>query len=357
MAYLAEEISALGVKVFYVVNDSICHDRHKLGWKFPKLISSKKIFMKDLVSLRKLLLLDLKNIPHICQGLRGNGLIGFIQKALSKKKIKHWAIMELIDETLFSAPVKRIIYRLILYFRRDDLDGILAIGDKSSNWFRARGFNQKNIYPFAYFLSDSISKIKKSRKNCSVFRFIFVGQLIKRKRVDFLIRSLSKLSPRIDFELEVIGDGPLRVNLEKFANSLLPGRVRWSGSMNMEKVPQSIANADCLVLPSRHDGWGCVVSEALMVGTPVICSDGCGSSVIVRASGNGRVFKRNNLAQFSSSLFEAIKNGPIKDSKRLRLKKWATCLGARAGAKYLIKILQFSKGLNSRPLPPWNKNF
>jgi glycosyltransferase involved in cell wall biosynthesis len=45
------------------------------------------------------------------------------------------------------------------------------------------------------------------------------------------------------------------------------------------------------VLPSRFDGWGAVVNEALMVGTPVICSNRCGASDVIENGRNGYVFE------------------------------------------------------------------
>ena len=53
-----------------------------------------------------------------------------------------------------------------------------------------------------------------------------------------------------------------------------------------------MAAADVLVLPSRFDGWGAVVNEALMVGTPVICSDRCGASDVIENGRNGYVDTR-----------------------------------------------------------------
>ena len=61
------------------------------------------------------------------------------------------------------------------------------------------------------------------------------------------------------------------------------------------KIPEVICESDCLVLPSRYDGWGAVISEALMVGTPVICSDNCGAANVVTASNVGSVFSTNDF--------------------------------------------------------------
>ena len=58
----------------------------------------------------------------------------------------------------------------------------------------------------------------------------------------------------------------------------------------MSKISEIINQVDCLSASSYHDGWGAVVSEALLIGIPVICSDTCGSSVIVKASGFGGIF-------------------------------------------------------------------
>jgi len=357
LAYLVEAIASLHAKVTYVVNNLITQDRKIMGWDLTKLLKSKLVLKKKKHTLKNLTSYsDLQQI-HIMQGLRGNGLVHFVQKIFLKKNIKFWVIMENIDETLINAIAKRIVYRSLFYLYRKNIIGILAIGDKSRNWCIARGFDPNKIYPFAYFLSDNISKIKRSKKNSSVFRFIFVGQLIERKQLSFLIKALSLLFYRSDFELEVVGDGPLRGNLEILANDLLPGRVNWSGTLPINKVPEKIANADCLVLPSRHDGWGSVISESLMVGTQVICSDGCGALEVVKVSRSGRIFPKHNINKLSSILLKVIKNGPYSSSKRLYLKKWAKCLGAKSGAKYLIEILKFSDGFGSFPTIPWNKTF
>ena len=60
----------------------------------------------------------------------------------------------------------------------------------------------------------------------SSFRFLFVGSLIK-LACRSLLRSLSKVDG--DFELLIVGDGPMRENLQSMANVLLPNRVRWLG--------------------------------------------------------------------------------------------------------------------------------
>ena len=100
--------------------------------------------------------------------------------------------------------------------------------------------------------------------------------------MDLLIAALARFEDR-NVELVVIGSGPLEDKLRTDAEAALTGRASWIGCLPVGDVPGEMAKADCLVLPSRYDGWGAVVSEALLVGTPAICSDKCGSAGVVRA--------------------------------------------------------------------------
>jgi glycosyltransferase involved in cell wall biosynthesis len=113
-----------------------------------------------------------------------------------------------------------------------------------------------------------------------------------------------------------------------------------------------MAQADCLVLPSRHDGWGAVVSEALLVGTPAVCSDACGAAGVARASGVGGVFATGDVEALSSVLRRIVSQGRQTPDQRARLAKWACCLGASAGADYLARILGRPAGVGHPP-PPW----
>jgi glycosyltransferase involved in cell wall biosynthesis len=260
--------------------------------------------------------------------------------------------METVDDAGFSGWLKRSLYRWLLMRRRKYLQGILAIGWKTSDWLIARGMHQDQIFPFVYFLSDAISQVNRRRERGGSFRFLFVGQLIERKRVDRLIFALAKCISH-DFEFVVVGDGPMREEWEKMADDLLPNQVRWLGRMSMDEIPQHMADADCLVLPSRHDGWGAVVSEALMVGTPVICSDACGSAGVVHASGVGGVFFVDDVVSLSGLLDATLLNGVLVDSDKDRLKDWAKCLGVVVGANYLNEIFQFAAQKQNRPTVPW----
>ena len=353
MAYLAEELASRGHQVTYVATRLISEERKRQGWKAPSLRTVKILLISEKEEIAGLI----QSIPmdsiQLCEGLRGNGLIGYIQKLLVRSGLKYWVVMESIDDNGMAGMAKRLLYRLVLESRKGSVTGILAIGWRTSKWLIELGSHPAYVFPFAYFLDEAGPRGVKAKKTGSIFRFIYVGQLIERKRLDLLIEALACQDQ--DFELVVIGDGPMRSQWQALAESRIPNSVHWLGKLPMDKVPQWMADADCLVLPSRFDGWGAVVSEALMVGTPVICSNACGSAEVVRNSGFGGVFRSGDGDALSSLLTAMLKKGSLHIRKRQQLGRWAECLSASAGAEYLQSILKYAntETPSAKPLPPW----
>jgi len=338
---LAAALSSRGFKVFYVANHGLFKERSQQGWENPNLGKAKLILASTKADFIRLATKAPRNSVHFTQGLRGNGLIKIAQSELRKKNIKHLVIMETVDDTRWHGVFKRIIYRLLFLRWRNYLTGVLAIGKNTPSWVVKRGMESSRVYSFAYFLKDykinHLSKKLKKKRNSS-FKFVYVGNLIKRKNVDNLINAIAKLNLD-DIELWIVGKGPEENYLRSLAKFIIPGKVKWFGVVPMSKASKIIRQSDCLVLPSRFDGWGAVVSESLMVGTPVICSNTCGSSIVVKASGFGGVFPPNHKTAFVNMLRKQYKSGKLNLKKRHKIAKWAKCLGANAGAEYLDLII------------------
>ena len=362
MAELAAALARQGNEVTYVAEQLMSADRAEQGWMVPQLPGVRLEMAATEKSSATLTASAPPDSIHICQGLRGNGLVRHAQSAIKARGLRQWVVMETVDDAGWRGAIKRLEYRRLFAVWRQHLQGVLAIGHTMPAWVIARGMSTDHVFPFAYFLRDLDLTKGLSPPGPPAgeglgergFRFIFVGQFIERKRLDLLLDALRHV-PDQDFELAMIGSGPLEPTLRAIAAECLPGRVHWLGRLPLNQVPAEIAKADCLVLPSRHDGWGAVVSEALMVGTPVICSNACGSAGTVRASGNGGVFKSGDRGALIEHLARAVARGLVQEPDRVTLANWATCLGAKAGAAYLANILHSANGMSKKPAPPWSK--
>lgn len=353
MAGLAKALVLLGHNVTYVAEQGMSADRMKLGWQVPDMQGVKLRFAEDSTAIDVMVREASARSVHLCQGIRGNGKVSRAQRELAKRDLPQWVVMETVDDVGAVGMFKRWEYGRLFHSLGRSLVGVLAIGHTTVDWITARGMPAERIYPFAYFLPDVNLPVPTQKRKSDPFRFLFVGQFIKRKRLDLLINSLQLLIER-EFELLVVGSGPLERNLRVLAEGALPDRVRWLGMLPQAEVPQIMSESDCLVLPSRIDGWGAVISEALMAGTPVICSDTCGAAGVVQSSGFGGVFSHNRCDDLQAMLVDQLQSGPINTENRMQLASWATALASKAGARYLINVLDYAAKGGSRPLPPWH---
>lgn len=356
MAGLATALAAVGHRVTYVAEQAMSTERAAQGWTSPatpgvtvRLIGSDA----DVQSLVECA--DVESI-HLCQGVRANGRVSVAQDTLAARGLREWVVMETVDDPGLRGAVKRWEYARLFRNRLGDLEGVLAIGHRTAPWLAARGVPGEMVFPFAYFLPETPSENPLEADEERPFRFVFVGQLIECKRVSLLLEALAGTNAQ-GFELAIVGTGSEEPALRIQADGLLAGScsIRWCGQLPMESARQEIARADCLVLPSRHDGWGAVVSEALIAGTLAICSDACGSAGVVRASTVGGVFPSGSVGALQTLLYAAMARGPVAPDERQRVAAWAQCLGAERGARYLEEILQHRSTGSPRPFPPWAK--
>jgi len=108
-------------------------------------------------------------------------------------------------------------------------------------------------------------------------RLGYLGRLVEEKGIRLLLRAASDLQG--DWELELVGDGPLRQEIEAFISDHgLKERVRLSPSVPSMMVPQLLQELDIVVLPSLttphwKEQFGRVLVEAMACGVAVVGSD------------------------------------------------------------------------------------
>lgn len=110
---------------------------------------------------------------------------------------------------------------------------------------------------------------------------VFVGRLVEKKGVSYLIEAVSLLADRYpDLTLTIVGDGPLYESLQSLTTDRgVQNRVRFAGSVLNEQVPDYLRAATISVMPSivassgDQEGLGLVAVEALGCGCAVVAFD------------------------------------------------------------------------------------
>lgn len=101
---------------------------------------------------------------------------------------------------------------------------------------------------------------------------LFVGNLLKEKGADDLVTAFERLAPRRkDLSLWIVGQGPLKQNLEERAARLGP-QLRILGPRPHAEVARWLGACDVLTLPSWNEGTPSVLLESLASGRPVVMS-------------------------------------------------------------------------------------
>ena len=140
---------------------------------------------------------------------------------------------------------------------------------------------------------------------------LFVGQLVPIKGLDILLEAWRILRERgkvnADDRLLLIGEGPLRVELERRACvEPTTGTVQFLGGMPQASVARWLAACNLFCLPSRNEGFPNVIVEALACGVPVVASDVGGVHEVISSSVNGIMFPSGDSTALAAAIDSAL---------------------------------------------------
>ena len=128
-------------------------------------------------------------------------------------------------------------------------------------------------------------------------KMVTVGRLVDRKAVDQLIDLTESLTD--NEHLVIVGDGPLRPDLEKRAASGSAGaRIHFLGHVTDEEKFAALRQSDVFVSTSQHEGFGLVFLEAMACGLPVISYDRGGQVDFLTSGQTGFVVQLNDSETF-----------------------------------------------------------
>lgn len=299
-------------------------------------IDSEKIFIADfsgnLTDYKKFYNFFNKLYPDVVL-VGGYGLpmanFAILLSKLKKRKVFYW-----LERPFPRGLIKYIFKAAYLKFKFFLVDGVFAIGISASNIYKKFSCNVYNM-PYALDLEEYY-KIKKE-PHVKV-NFLFSGQFIDRKNVINLVRAFIELSPT-DATLTLIGSGELGGEL----NQLAAGNcnINIFGFVEPDDLPKIYSNHDVFILPSKYDGWGVVISEAMAAGMPVISTYHVGAAFeYIEHKKNGYICN-SDVDSIKEALSYYLNNKKIIAVQgRLNQKLISASLcDARNFAKFLVKTI------------------
>jgi glycosyltransferase involved in cell wall biosynthesis len=190
----------------------------------------------------------------------------------------------------------RLLTQIANYFFKQ-MDAYIAISTPLVREIKARGLSSAKcfliyygVYPDRFAPLDDSHR--KSMREClglnqDDYYLIFIGSFIQRKGVDILVEMMELLKKaRCDIHMVIIGENDfphLDFNhpAHRFATQMkerivrngLQEQIHLVSRVKYEEILQWLQVCDMFIFPSRREGLGRVILEAMSVGLPCICSE------------------------------------------------------------------------------------
>lgn len=214
---------------------------------------------------------------------------------------------------------------------------IICISDSLRDMIKDLGINDEKIesVPMGVdtnkFKPRDKDRIKEEFKIKEKKIILFVGLLIERKGVNYLLESISLLetSYKEDFKIIIIGDGPEKSKLLNLSNKLnLKDKISFLGEVRGDELLKWYSIADIFVLPSLAEGRPIAIYEAMASECAVIATNVDGVPEQIKDGYNGFLVNSKDSIALSKRIKILLENEDLmvemgKNSrKRLIEEEW-----------------------------------
>ncbi len=179
----------------------------------------------------------------------------------------------------------------------------------SPSRFLADQITQAGVYPDRVVVLDNLTDVDATETQAAPGRgAVFAGRLSYEKGVDTLVRAVGEVAGVAPGPLlDIAGDGPDRAALEKLAEEVAPGLVRFHGRLAKAELMALVRGAVVSVVPSRwHENQPLSVLESFSAGVPVVATTMGGLPELVREGVTGWLVERDDPEQLAKALLEAL---------------------------------------------------
>jgi glycogen(starch) synthase len=135
---------------------------------------------------------------------------------------------------------------------------------------------------------------------------LFVGRLVPRKGVDILLRALPRVIKEINVKLVLAGSGNQRDYQQLVQTLGISDKVIFLGHVPDDTLSLLYSSCDLFVLPSRLEGLGIVVLEAMAAGKPIIATNAGGIPELIESGQNGILIDTGEDEELASAIIKVL---------------------------------------------------
>lgn len=152
-----------------------------------------------------------------------------------------------------------------------------------------------------------------TKKSADHVRILFAGRLSEQKGLKPFLEILKDLQTCRPWKMTIVGDGPLRSQLEQLVNQTetLSQKVEFKGWLNKENLLNEYQQSDIFILPSLDEGMPNVLLEAMACGLPVLTTRIAGNEELIIQGENGFLYNPNDSKSAIEYLIGLIDNNEL----------------------------------------------
>lgn len=343
-------------KVFCICyDDNLFGNRASMGWTSDLMLNVDVIYLNKLKNKTSFLkdFID-KHIDatHYVMGIRASNISKIVNKYVFSNAAKHVFMLAerpySYNKNFISRFMLKMMYLWYGFKFRNKLTGVFAMGLMGVNSYKT--WAHGNVYPFIYPRFNNID-LPPVKEVSIPIKVLYVGQLDYRKGIDILVDVFNSLPATI--QLDVVGANG---NIQKKIISMIENipNINYLGVWNSKDVAKNSSNYNVCIIPSRYDGWGMFVMEALEAGVGVITTDRTGSKDLVYASGAGKVVKAGSYGELRSVLLDVINNPSLTIGWKYRAREYKCKISQDSVGKYFKEIVCSKELLSKKKINcPW----
>ena len=221
-------------------------------------------------------------------------------------------------------PLKMIYYyRVAFSFAIKNSWRIVTVSEFSKN----RICNKYNLpVEKVLVIYDGLSDIFRDKKNNPGIKrkyqlpdryILSLSTIEPRKNLQLLIRSYSEMILENDAIPDLVLAGRKGWNTYSIFNEIenCKERIHYTGFVEDEDLPQLYKEAELFIFPSKYEGFGLPIIEAMSQGTVVIAANA--SSVPEVSKNVAILFATNNRIQLKAAILEGLKLDGVEKKKRI----------------------------------------
>ena len=184
--------------------------------------------------------------------------------------------------------------------------------------------------------------VRTNWKANGIFRVVYVGRLVRYKRIDSIIRALSEAFPCGGFHFDIIGEGTEWESLENLSRELkVDTLVTFHGRISRDEVQNKLKVADCFAMISENEVFGLVYLEAMASGCITIASLNGGVDGIIKDRKNGYLCEQGNSKDLSRVIKEisALNSNEVIAIRTNAIDTVKEYTDSKVAKRYLFDIL------------------